>query len=184
MTKPLTVESLRDLRLQENPPFLAVLSACSTIAADAEGLEDEGIHLVSAFHLAGFTNVVGTLWPVFDPHCAEVATILYDTIKKHGMTDETVCLGLHNAVRAPRYSTEGASEANAATDELASETGVGSQSHDKSPEADDHAEDGGEADENRNRAPREMVPVGSSDNTSAGPMYLHPKYWAPYIHFG
>jgi CHAT domain-containing protein len=61
---PLTVGDLRDCRLQESQPFLGYLSACSTGANEAHRLADEGIHLISAFQLAGFRHVVGTLWEV------------------------------------------------------------------------------------------------------------------------
>jgi len=101
-TDPLTVADLRALNLQDNPLFFGYLSACSTSANDAAELVDEGIHLVGAFHLAGFRNIVGTLWPVSDPHCVDVARILYSTIRDRGMTDDAVCLGLHLAVRALR----------------------------------------------------------------------------------
>lgn len=60
-TNPLTVGAVRDSRLQDNPPFLAYLSACSTGANKTVVLADEGIHLISAFQLAGFQHVVGTL---------------------------------------------------------------------------------------------------------------------------
>ncbi|KAI1085982.1 CHAT domain-containing protein [Rostrohypoxylon terebratum] len=101
-TNPLTVGDLRDSRLQENPPFLAYLSACSTGANDAERLADEGIHLVSAFQLAGFRHVVGTLWEVSDKHCVDAARVLYETLRQEGMTDVAVCRGVHRAVRALR----------------------------------------------------------------------------------
>jgi hypothetical protein len=101
-TNPLTVGDLRDHWLQENPPFLGYLSACSTGANEAERLVDEGIHLVSAFQLAGFRHVVGTLWEVSDKHCVDVARVLYETMRDEGMTDVAVCRGLHHAVRAAR----------------------------------------------------------------------------------
>jgi hypothetical protein len=101
-TNPLTVGDLRDITLQENPPFLAYLSACSTGANEAVRLADEGIHLVSAFQLAGFRHVVGTLWEVSDKHCVDVASVLYETLRDEGMTDVAVCRGLHRAVRALR----------------------------------------------------------------------------------
>lgn len=41
-TDPLTVGAVRDSRLQDNPPFLAYLSACSTGANKAADLADEG----------------------------------------------------------------------------------------------------------------------------------------------
>jgi hypothetical protein len=46
---PLTVADLRDHQLQDNPPFLGYLSACSTGTNRAAKLADEGIHLISAF---------------------------------------------------------------------------------------------------------------------------------------
>ncbi|KAK4031956.1 CHAT domain-containing protein [Parachaetomium inaequale] len=101
-TDPLTAGDLRDHKLYENPPFLAYLSACSTGANEAEKLADEGIHLVSAFRLAGFRHVVGTLWEVSDRHCVDVARVLYKTMGDEGMTDVAVCRGLHRAVRALR----------------------------------------------------------------------------------
>ncbi|KAK4171655.1 CHAT domain-containing protein [Triangularia setosa] len=101
-TNPLTVGDLRDHRLQENGPFLGYLSACSTGANEAVQLADEGIHLVSAFQLAGFRHVVGTLWEVSDRHCVDVAKVLYETLRDEGMTDAAVCLGLHRAVRVLR----------------------------------------------------------------------------------
>ncbi|KAI3326484.1 CHAT domain-containing protein [Xylariaceae sp. AK1471] len=99
---PLTVGDLRDHRLQENPPFLGFLSACSTGANEAVRLADEGINLINAFQLAGFRHVVGTLWEVSDRHCVDIARVLYETMRDEGMTDVTVCQGLHRAVRALR----------------------------------------------------------------------------------
>ncbi|KAI3326476.1 CHAT domain-containing protein [Xylariaceae sp. AK1471] len=101
-TNPLTVGDLRDHRLQENPPFLGFLSACSTGANRAAKLADEGINLINAFQLAGFRHVVGTLWEVSDMHCVDVARVLYETLRDEGMTDAAVCRGLHRAVRALR----------------------------------------------------------------------------------
>ncbi|KAI1504695.1 CHAT domain-containing protein [Biscogniauxia marginata] len=101
---PLTVGDLRDHRLQENesPPFLSYLSACSTGSNKVDNLADEGIHLVSAFQLAGFRHVVGTLWEVSDMHCVDVAKVLYETLRDEGMTDVAVCRGLHRAIRTLR----------------------------------------------------------------------------------
>lgn len=101
-TNPLTMGAVRDSRLQDNPPFLAYLSACSTGANRSAKLADEGIHLISAFQLAGFQHVVGTLWEVSDKHCVDVARILYKTLQEEGMTDKAVSLGLHRAIRALR----------------------------------------------------------------------------------
>ena len=102
-TNPLTVGDLRDHRFQENGPFLGYLSACSTGSNEVVRLADEGIHLISAFQLAGFRHVVGTLWEVSDKHCVDVAKVFYETLRDEGMTDLAVCRGLHRAVRALRY---------------------------------------------------------------------------------
>jgi CHAT domain-containing protein len=83
-TNPLTVGDLRDYKLQENPPFLGYLSACSTGTNEADRLADEGIHLVNAFQLAGFRHVVGTLGEVSDKHCVDVARVLYETLRDDG----------------------------------------------------------------------------------------------------
>jgi tetratricopeptide (TPR) repeat protein len=115
-TKPLTVASLRDHRLQGNLPFLGYLSACSTGASSVQKLADEGIHLVSALQLAGFRHAVGTLWDVSDKYCVDVARVMYETIRDEGMTDIAVCRGLHNALRSLREGLgDGAVEARNAT---------------------------------------------------------------------
>ncbi|KAH6702785.1 CHAT domain-containing protein [Leptodontidium sp. MPI-SDFR-AT-0119] len=99
---PLTMAQLRDSRLQENAPFLAYLSACSTGTSLDSRLFDECIHLVSGFQLAGFRHVIGTLWEVSDSHCVDVAKIFYKTICEHSMTDFAICRGLHQAILALR----------------------------------------------------------------------------------
>lgn len=99
---PLTVACLRDSRLQVKAPFLSYLSACETGANDASKLVDEGIHLVSACQVAGFRHVVGTLWAASDKHCLDIAKVFYETLRDEGITDRSVCLGLHLAVRALR----------------------------------------------------------------------------------
>ncbi|KAI9736711.1 MAG: hypothetical protein M1834_000915 [Cirrosporium novae-zelandiae] len=111
---PLTVANLRDQTLQENAPFLGYLSACSTGANEAEGLTDEGIHLISACQLAGFRHVVGTLWGVSDKYCVDVARVLYETIEKEGMTDQAIYREYHLAVKKLRDKSR-----------LASSVGIG-----------------------------------------------------------
>ncbi|KAF5700795.1 hypothetical protein FGLOB1_10587 [Fusarium globosum] len=101
-TNPLTAGALRDHRLQDNPPFFAYLSACSTGANESERFADEGVHLAHAFQLAGFRHVVGTLWRVSDRHSVHMARVLYETMQHEGVTDQAVCRGLHRAVRALR----------------------------------------------------------------------------------
>jgi len=111
---PLTIEYLRDSKVRESSPFLGYLSACSTGANKVDELVDEGIHLVSAFQLAGFRHVIGTLWEVDDSCCVDVARVVYETIRDEGMTDMAICRGLHRAVRALR---DGRIEKTRMTDE-------------------------------------------------------------------
>ncbi|KAF8534365.1 CHAT domain-containing protein [Trichophaea hybrida] len=95
---PLTVKDLVALKFHQNPPLLAYLSACSTGDNRDRQLLDEGIHLMSACQLAGFRHVIGSLWEVSDKHCVDAAKDVYNTMIQAGMSDESVSLGLHNAV--------------------------------------------------------------------------------------
>jgi CHAT domain-containing protein len=99
---PLKVAALLEMNIREQLPFLAYLSACRTGQSSDERLLDESIHLISAFQLAGFRHVIGTLWEVNDEVYIDVARITYEGIRDGRMTDESVCLGLHNATRKLR----------------------------------------------------------------------------------
>ncbi|EXK44650.1 hypothetical protein FOMG_03341 [Fusarium oxysporum f. sp. melonis 26406] len=101
-TNPLTVQDIRGKNLESTQPFLAYLSACRTGTNMESRLSDEGIHLVGAFHLTGFRHVIGTLWEVSDKHCVDVAEAFYETLRDEGMTDLSVCKGLHQALRKLR----------------------------------------------------------------------------------
>lgn len=103
-TNALTAADIRDCRVQEKRPFLAYLSACHTGQTVAPRLKDEGIHLISSLQLAGFRHVVGTLWQVSDPHCVDIARVFYNNLEKQGMTDQSICRGLHLATRLLRRS--------------------------------------------------------------------------------
>ncbi|RYP68863.1 hypothetical protein DL770_008369 [Monosporascus sp. CRB-9-2] len=98
----LTVESLLDTNLQHHPPFLAYLSACGSGQVLDDESVDEGIHLSSAFQLAGFRHVIGTLWNVDDSLCVKMARLVYETLKQDGLYDESVSRGLHLASRQLR----------------------------------------------------------------------------------
>ncbi|MEV6824112.1 CHAT domain-containing protein [Amycolatopsis sp. NPDC051102] len=76
MFAPSFVHDLRTTRAQ-----LAFLSACDTAGPDAAHL-DEPLNLASAFHLAGFRGVVGTLWHIGDS--SETATSVYAALTEHG----------------------------------------------------------------------------------------------------
>jgi CHAT domain-containing protein len=68
--RPLTVLEVSRLRLPM--ARLAVLSACHTAHA-APHLADEALHIAGAFQLAGYPNVVGTLWHVNDRIASRIA---------------------------------------------------------------------------------------------------------------
>ncbi|KAH6890319.1 CHAT domain-containing protein [Thelonectria olida] len=97
-----TVVDLLDLNFRQGSPFLAYLSACGTGQIREEEFVDESIHLISAFQLAGFRHVVGTLWEVNEDLCVDMAKITYETIMAEGVTDDSVCLGQHTATRRLR----------------------------------------------------------------------------------
>lgn len=163
-TNPLTVGDLRDQRLQESSPFLGYLSACSTGTNNAQQLTDEAIHLVSAFQLAGFRHVVGTLWEVSDPHCVEVAVTLYETLRDEGMTDQAVCRGLHRALRALRDR------------DMAQRDTMRGGSAAVSVEIIHPSNDGDSA-----RLGRDAILY---DDEGREERQRSPLYWVPYIHFG
>uniref|UniRef100_L2G533 TPR domain-containing protein n=2 Tax=Colletotrichum fructicola (strain Nara gc5) TaxID=1213859 RepID=L2G533_COLFN len=93
---PLTVGSLLDKNLQSKRPFLAYLSACGTGEIKDKNSVDESIHLTSAFQLAGFQHVVGTLWSVDDAVCVDVARATYEAIQEHGFKDTSGSTTLAN----------------------------------------------------------------------------------------
>jgi CHAT domain-containing protein len=79
---PLTVTALMRLHLPDAE--LAYLSACSTTETSS-ALADEAVHLTAAVHLAGYRNVIGTLWPINDASAARIATDVYTRLT-HGGT--------------------------------------------------------------------------------------------------
>ncbi|MFD0663634.1 CHAT domain-containing tetratricopeptide repeat protein [Thermocatellispora tengchongensis] len=94
---PLTVADVLGLHAGGE---LAFLSACGTARTGAE-LADEGIHLVSAFQLAGYRHVVGTLWTVADRHTVRVDSHVYRALRESGDPGR-VPLALHEAVLEQR----------------------------------------------------------------------------------
>ena len=170
---PLMVATLLEMNIRERSPFLAYLSACGTGQIRDERFVDESIHLISACQLAGFRHVIGTLWEVNDELCVDMARITYKGMRDGGMTDESVCRGLHNAskelrdrwINMPVKARRGSRLVIMVDETLMDETGAkrisdGDQRHDKPPRdvksCDDDVEDEG---------------TGS----------LH---WVPYVHFG
>lgn len=99
---PLTVDEISRLHLTRAD--LAYLSACSTSGAPPR-LMDEAVHITGAFLLAGYRNVVGTLWPVNDKVAADIAQHVYASLTDGGThTPDTsgTALALHYAVRRTR----------------------------------------------------------------------------------
>lgn len=60
---------------------VAYLSACSTAEIKVRNLADESIHLASAFQLAGFMHVVGTLWAADDDAAVSIADKFYEGVE-------------------------------------------------------------------------------------------------------
>ncbi|KAI1120329.1 CHAT domain-containing protein [Nemania abortiva] len=99
---PLRVSDILGLNLRTHSPFLAYLSGCGTGRIKNENYLDESTHLISAFQLVGFRHVIGTLWDADDERSVDMARIVYESARDGGLTDESVCRGLHNASRALR----------------------------------------------------------------------------------
>ena len=102
---PLTVRQIS--RLDLRGARLAVLSACDT-ARGAKRLADESIHITSAFQIAGYPHVIGTLWPVHDAVARRVARNLYRRLREDrpahlpGLDTGRSAVALHHAVRECR----------------------------------------------------------------------------------
>lgn len=107
LTRPLTLHDITELHLQSASAQLAYLSACSTI--DGSPLQvDESTQLTAAFQLAGYRNVIGTLWPISDQTAAVVARDVYAHLTDDGATRpvlESVAEALHRATRKQRERT-------------------------------------------------------------------------------
>jgi CHAT domain/Tetratricopeptide repeat len=99
---PLTVASLAPVQLDNAQ--LAYLSACRTAFTPASGLLDEAIHLTTAFQLAGFPHVIGTLWEINDVVAVEIAEDFYTTLGAGPGTlnPRNAARALHHAVRSAR----------------------------------------------------------------------------------
>ncbi|RSM01307.1 hypothetical protein CEP52_008573 [Fusarium oligoseptatum] len=98
----LTVSNLFEINLHKRRPFLAYLSACSTGEVKQDDFIDEGLHLISAFQIAGFHHVIGTLWEVRDETCLRAAASVYKSMHVDGMSHGSVAEALHYATRQLR----------------------------------------------------------------------------------
>jgi CHAT domain-containing protein len=95
----LKIGAISQMRLQAGA--LAYLSACNTAISKATHLRDECITLSSAFQVAGFARVVGTLWKCEDHMSYNVATQFYNVLE----SDVTrSAIALHAAISQQRAS--------------------------------------------------------------------------------
>jgi hypothetical protein len=99
---PLTVASLAPVDLSHAQ--LAYLSACRTADTGINELIDEAINLATAFQLAGFPHVIGTLWQISDPVAVKVAAAFYARLRTSDGTLDTskAASALHHTIRAQR----------------------------------------------------------------------------------
>lgn len=88
---PLTVRAVSRVRLQQ--AGFAYLSACHTAASSTE-LADEVIHVASAFHLAGYRHVIGTLWAINDQAGVDIAELFYHQVSG----PEHAAVALHGSI--------------------------------------------------------------------------------------
>jgi CHAT domain-containing protein len=98
---PLTVARLAPVDFRQAK--LAYLSACRTPFTGRAELADEAIHLTSAFALAGFSQVVGTLWEIDDAAALEITEGFYTSLRSGGTLNVSdAARALHRATRALR----------------------------------------------------------------------------------
>ncbi|WP_208881775.1 CHAT domain-containing protein [Streptomyces tricolor] len=95
--------AVRDIsRLHLPRARFAYLSACSTTVS-SPSLADEAVHLSGAFHLASFTHVVGTLWPIRDDTLMTEGFYTALPQGTHGIPEFHACArALHTAVLEAR----------------------------------------------------------------------------------
>ena len=91
----LSVTELSELNLDRAE--LAYLSACSTARGDRR-LVNESIHIASAFQIAGYRDVIATLWTVLDETSTDIADGFYRAL----LAEEKPAKALHLAVRRMR----------------------------------------------------------------------------------
>jgi len=80
-TSPFSVTTISRLRLEQ--AVLAYLSACDTSRV-VPRLVDEAVHITAAFQIAGYQQVIGTLWPVHDRMARRIAYEFYAVLTSSG----------------------------------------------------------------------------------------------------
>jgi hypothetical protein len=158
------------LNLREHSSFLAYLSACGTGRIKGEKFVNENIHLISACQLAGYRHVIGTLWEVKDEICVEMARITYEGIRDRGITDKSVCWGLHKAARELRDRWLSMLAKAIRGSKLAREEDAGLGVNEIG------ARSANDRDQRDGRLPRDIVSCDNEDKETG--------LWVPYVHFG
>lgn len=74
--------------------------SCPHARPPDDRLTDEAIHLASAFQLAGYRHVIGTLWPINDRLAARIAEAVYQGLASAGASGAAAAL--HAATRRIR----------------------------------------------------------------------------------
>lgn len=97
--KPLRVVEISRLNLSK--PEFAFLSACSTATTSLD-LVNESIHIASAFQLAGYPHVIGTLWEISDTIATKISTHIYTELAACHFDIRNVATSLHEAIRIVR----------------------------------------------------------------------------------
>ncbi|KAH7089885.1 CHAT domain-containing protein [Paraphoma chrysanthemicola] len=175
---PFTVSTLLELNLRSNPLFLAYLSACGTGEVRDERFFDESFHLISAFQIAGFRHVIGTLWEVDDSVCVDIAKTTYEALRDEGMTDLAVCRGLHRA------SLELRDRWLLTTKEIDSRNEFAQDSRVFPSLRRMQAADQRNADRLGHDVSRKVVLDDSDDSDDSDEEDWRPPHWVPYVHFG
>lgn len=102
----LSVHDLSEMNLEYAQ--LAYLSACSTAQNQDEGLVNEVLHVASAFQLAGFPQVIGTLWELRHDFAPGMTRSFYTHLRRRldanggDLQEDTVIRALHAAVQEQR----------------------------------------------------------------------------------
>ena len=81
---------------------LAFLSACET-AQGAVQHADEAVHVAAGMLAAGFRDVIGTMWTIYDDSAPHVADDVYAEVFKDGkLLVDRIPFALHHAVERLR----------------------------------------------------------------------------------
>ncbi len=93
---PLRISDLAALNLRN--ARLAFLAACETGRSSPQ-LADESVHLAAACQLAGFSHVIGTLWPISDIGSLQITQLFYPAL---ALDPDRSAIALHEAIRVLR----------------------------------------------------------------------------------